>query len=296
MINLPSKVILSEVGLRDGLQNFPRIIPTSMKIDILSRLVNAGLKRIQICAFVSPSIVPQMADANQLCQALPALSASQTIFSALALNIKGIDRAYECGLEHIDISISSDPVHSKKNTGMDLDCARTSMKKMIQRARKYNMKVFAGIQCAFGSPFNKIIPDERLYEMTCEMLHEQVDAFGLFDTSGMATPSRVKKTLDLLLPITKSLPFFFHFHDTNGFGDVNLMTAMNYGISQFDTSFGGLGGCPFIPDSRGNIATEHIALLLEDLGIETGIDIEDVHSCYETVVNYGHLEKKVVAY
>jgi len=285
-MNLPSKVILTEVGLRDGLQNLSKIIPTSMKIELLSRLVNAGLKQIQICAFVSPSVVPQMADANQLCQALPALKVPQTIFSALALNLKGIDRAYECGLGQIDISISADPVHSKKNTGMNIDCARQSMIKMIQRARQYNMSIFAGIQCAFGSPFNKQIPDERIYDMTCEILHEQVDAFGLFDTSGMATPSRVKKILDMLLPITKALPFFFHFHDTKGFGDVNLITAMNYGISRFDTSFGGFGGCPFIPNARGNIATEHIALLLEDLSIETGIDIDGIHSCSETMANF----------
>jgi len=286
MNNLPSNVILTEVGLRDGLQNLQKIIPTSMKIDLLSRLVNAGFKQIQICAFVSPSIIPQMADAKQLCQAISTFNVPQTTFSALALNLKGIDRAYECGLDQIDISISADPIHSKKNTGMNIEVARKSMIKMIQRARQYRMKVFAGIQCAFGSPFNKYIPDERIYDMTCEITHEQVDAFGLFDTSGMATPSRVKKILDMLLPVTNALPFFFHFHDTNGFGDVNLMTAMNYGISRFDTSFGGFGGCPFIPNARGNIATEHITLLLEDLGIETGLDSESIHSCRKSVTAY----------
>jgi len=286
MNNLPSNVILTEVGLRDGFQNLPVTIPTLMKIDVLSCLVNAGFQRIQICAFVSPKIVPQMADANQLCKALPLLNVPQTDFSALALNLKGIDRAFDCGIEHIDISISADPVHSKKNTGMDLESARQSMKKMIQRAREYNMTVFAGIQCAFGSPFNKNIPDEQLYEMTCEIVQENVHAFGLFDTSGMAIPSHVKKNLDLLLPITGAIPFFFHFHDTNGFGDVNLMTAIDYGINRFDTSFGGLGGCPFIPNARGNIATEHIAMLMKDLGIETGIDINSVHACYNNVMDY----------
>jgi hydroxymethylglutaryl-CoA lyase len=286
MNTLPSKVILTEVGLRDGLQNLPKTIPTALKIDVLSRLVTAGLKRVQVCAFVSPSIVPQMADAEHLCSALPKLGTSQTKFSALALNIKGIERAARCGIKNIDISISAEPVHSKKNTGMDLKSARKSMKKMIQCAKNYNMTVFAGIQCAFGSPFNENMPDGRIYDMACEMIQEQIDAFGLFDTSGMATPSRVKKLLDLLLPVTNALPFFFHFHDTNGFGDVNLMTAMNYGIYQFDSSFGGLGGCPFIPDVRGNIATEHTALLMEDLDIDTGIDIDIVQSCGKTVDDY----------
>jgi hydroxymethylglutaryl-CoA lyase len=283
MNNLPSKVILTDVGLRDGLQNLPVEIPTSIKLDVLSQLCNAGLKRIQVCAFVSPSIVPQMADAEQLCQALPS---SQTIFSALALNIKGIERADRCGIKNIDISISADPVHSRKNTGRDLKNARKSMIQMIQCAKNYKMTVYAGIQCAFGSTLNENMPDGRIYEMACEMIQEQIDAFGLFDTSGMATPSRVKKMLDLLLPETNALPFFFHFHDTNGFGDVNLMTAMNYGIYRFDTSFGGLGGCPFIPDARGNIATEHIALLMADLGIQTGIDIDMIQSCSRIVENY----------
>jgi hydroxymethylglutaryl-CoA lyase len=286
MNHLPSKVTLTEVGLRDGLQNLPEMIPTSIKMDILIRLINAGLRQIQVCAFVSPSKVPQMADANQLCRQLSSLKATQTKFSALALNLKGIERAYDCGIKHIDLSISADPDHGKKNTGLDLDNARISMKKMIQRAKNYNMTVFAGIQCAFGSPYNKSIPDERIYDMTGEILQEQVDAFGLFDTSGMATPSRVKKLLDMLLPRTESLPFFFHFHNTNGFGDVNLMTAIDYGITRFDTAFGGFGGCPFMPHARGNIATEHIALLMEDLGIESGIDIEGVQSCCEIVKKY----------
>jgi len=286
MNDLPSRISLTEVGLRDGLQSIPEIIPTAIKIDILNRLIKAGLKRIQVCSFVSPSKVPQMADANQLCKALPTLKATRTNFSALALNLKGIERAYDCGLQHIDISISADPKHGKKNTGLDLENARKLMKKMIQCAKKYNMTVFAGIQCAFGSPYSAYIPDERIYDMASEILFEQIDAFGLFDTSGMATPSHVKKILEMLLPLTKSLPFFFHFHDTNGCGDVNLMTAMSYGISRFDTSFGGLGGCPFIPNARGNIATEHIAMIMEDLGIETGIDVDRVQSCHAIIKNY----------
>ncbi|ETR66806.1 MAG: Pyruvate carboxyltransferase, partial [Candidatus Magnetoglobus multicellularis str. Araruama] len=211
MSNWPSYVTLTEVGLRDGFQNMHKHIPVSMKIDILSHLINAGLERIQVTAFVSPKIVPQMADAQKLCLALPALKNERTQFSALALNVQGVERAYDCGIEHIDISISADPVHSRKNTGMHLDSARNIMQKMIRKTKNFNMHVHAGIQCAFGSAFNEIIPDTRIFDMCREIIDQQVDSFGLFDTTGMAMPSQGKKKLDMLLPVTQDIPFFCTF-------------------------------------------------------------------------------------
>ncbi|KPA15625.1 hydroxymethylglutaryl-CoA lyase [Candidatus Magnetomorum sp. HK-1] len=286
MNELPAHVTLTEVGLRDGFQNTPIPIPTSVKLDILSRLVNAGLERIQVTAFVSPRLVPQMADAREICLALADLPTNSTEFSALALNVKGLERAHECGLKHIDISISADPVHSQKNTGMSLEQARKTMKKMIKRGQELNLQIHAGIQCAFGSAFNEIIPDSRIYDMTCEILDEQIDSFGLFDTTGMATPSKVKKILDMILPETGTKPFFFHFHDTYGKGTENFLSAINYGVSRFDTAFGGMGGCPFVPGARGNICTEDMVRILRGLNIHTGIDIQGVKACSLVMQNF----------
>ena len=277
----PSHIIITEVGLRDGLQNKPTFIPTSVKLDILARLVKAGLKRVQVTAFVSPRLVPQMSDSKEICLALKTLQTNNTEFSGLALNVKGVERAYECGLKHVDISISADPVHSEKNTGMNLLQGRKTMKNMIKRAHELKLKIHAGIQCAFGSAFNEIIPEARIYEMTCEIINEQVDSFGLFDTTGMAVPSKVKKMLDLLLPETDEIPFVFHFHDTYGNGTENVLSAMNCGISRFDTAFGGMGGCPFVPGAPGNISTEEMVYKFNSLNITTGINIKAIKECSE---------------
>ncbi|MBF0451938.1 MAG: hydroxymethylglutaryl-CoA lyase [Candidatus Magnetomorum sp.] len=289
MNSFPPHVTLTEVGLRDGFQNESKPIPTSMKLDILARLIDAGIEHIQVTSFVSPRLVPQMADARELCLALPGLNSQRTVFSGLALNVKGVENAFDCGLEHVDISISADPVHSQKNTGMSLDDARKTMQQMIKRAHELNLHVHAGIQCAFGSAFNEIIPESRILDMTCEILDKQVDSFGLFDTTGMAMPSQIKNLAHKILPIIHSKPFFLHLHDTYGLGAVNLLTALSCGISRFDTAFGGLGGCPFIPDASGNLCTEDIVFLLDDLDIQTGIDIHPIHFCSKTIADY--LEK-----
>ena len=286
MRSYPSQVYLTEVGLRDGLQNESLTVPTSIKLTILQHLIKAGIKHIQVTSFVSPRLMPQMADARKICSTLSTIQSSGTVFSALALNVRGVENASDCGLEYVDISISADPVHSLKNTGMDLIEARKTMKKMINKAHNLNLHVYAGIQCAFGSAFNETIPDSRILDMTCEILDQNVDRFGLFDTTGMAMPSQIKKMLDALLPKIDPHQFFLHLHDTYGFGNVNLLTSLNYGVSNYDTAFGGLGGCPFIPGASGNLCTEDIVFLLNYLNIQTGIDFQMVHECYKTISSF----------
>ena len=276
-LNFPDKVTLIEVGPRDGFQFEANIIPTDFKIEIVSCLVSAGIKEIQVASFVHPRLVPQMADAEALVQRLP--KKKDVTYSGLALNSMGVERAHSAGLNHIEISISASDTHSLKNSGMTFEQAFENGKKMVRLAHKYNMHIRAGIQCAFGCVFEGRIFQEKILEMTRNFLDWGVDMIAISDTTGMATPISITDLMEKLIPITVNTPMVFHLHDTRGLGLVNVTAAMACGITHFDTALAGMGGCPFIPGAAGNIATEDTAYLMESLKIKTGIDIKAVSHC-----------------
>lgn len=276
-LNFPDKVTLVEVGPRDGFQFETKIIPTDLKIEIISCLVNSGIKEIQVTSFVNPRLVPQMADAEALLQHLP--KKKDVTYSGLTLNSVGVERAHLAGLKHIEISISASDTHSRKNSGMTFEQAFENGKKMIRLARKYNMHIRAGVQCAFGCVFEGRISQKKILEMTRFFLNWGVDMIAISDTTGMATPVAITDLMEKLIPIVVNTPIVLHLHDTRGLGLVNVTAAMACGIAHFDTSLAGIGGCPFIPGAAGNIATEDTAYLMESLNIETGIDIKAVSRC-----------------
>ena len=276
-LNFPDKVTLIEVGPRDGFQFESKIIPTDLKIEIISCLVNAGIKKIQVASFVHPSLVPQMADAEALVQRLP--KKKNVTYSGLALNPMGVERAHSAGLKHIEISISASDTHSRKNSNMTFEQAFENGKIMVRLAQKYNMHIRTGIQCAFGCVFEGRISQEKILEMTRNFLDWGVDMIAISDTTGMATPVGITDLMEKLMPIAADTPMVLHLHDTRGLGLVNVTAAMACGITHFDTALAGMGGCPFIPGAAGNIATEDTAYLMESLKIKTGIDIKAVSHC-----------------
>jgi hydroxymethylglutaryl-CoA lyase len=276
-LNFPKKVTLIEVGPRDGFQFEAKIIPTDLKIEIISCLANAGIKNIQVTSFVNPRTVLQMADAESLLQHLP--KKKGVAYSGLALNPMGVDRAHLGGLDHIEISISASDTHSRKNTNMTFEQAFENSKIMVRLAQKYGIRIRAGIQCAFGCVFEGKIFQETVLNITRKFIDWGVDMIAISDTTGMATPVAITDLIDKLLPIAGNTPIAFHLHDTRGLGPVNVTAAMACGITHFDTSLAGMGGCPFIPGASGNIATENTAYLMESLNIETGIDIKTVSHC-----------------
>jgi hydroxymethylglutaryl-CoA lyase len=276
-LNFPKKVTLIEVGPRDGFQFEAKIIPTDLKIEIISCLVNAGIKNIQVTSFVNPRLVPQMADAESLFQRLPKKKGVSYI--ALALNPMGLNRAHSAGLDYIEISISASDTHSRKNTSMTFEQAFENSKMMVRLAQKYGMRIRASIQCAFGCVFEGKISQEKVLEMTRNFLGLGVDMIAISDTTGMATPIAITDLVEKLMPMAVDTPIALHLHDTRGLGLVNATAAMACGITHFDSSIAGMGGCPFIPGATGNIATEDTAYLMESLNIETGIDIEAVSRC-----------------
>ena len=273
----PEKVTLIEVGPRDGFQFESRIIPTPVKVDIIGGLVAAGIKHIQVTSFVHPQRVPQMADAESLLQALPVWE--WVTLSGLVLNHRGLERAYRAGLKHVEISISASDTHSRKNTGLALDDAVGGARQMVNFAKERGMKVRAGVQCAFGCVYEGEIQLNRVMQMAQNFVELGVDAVAFSDTTGMATPSSIRRLLLAVSPIVGDVPVIVHLHDTRGLGLVNLMAALECGITRFDTALAGLGGCPFVPGAAGNIATEDTVYLLNSLGINTGVDIGKVAEC-----------------
>ncbi|MBI5590129.1 MAG: hydroxymethylglutaryl-CoA lyase [Deltaproteobacteria bacterium] len=274
---LPKHVTLIEVGPRDGFQFEEKIVPTALKLEIIMRLVDAGFEHIQVASFVHPGKVPQMADAEKLLIALAGIPGVS--FSALALNMAGVERAISSKLAHIEVSISASNRHSLNNTGMSADAALKMGLKMVALSKRNGMHVRAGIQCAFGSGYGDVISEDRIAAMAKDLVTAGADMLCLADTTGMATPLTIHQLLCSVRPVTGDLPIVLHLHDTRGLGLVNVMTAMSCGISHFDTALAGMGGCPFIQGAAGNIATEDTHYLLSSLDIETGLNLSKIAGC-----------------
>lgn len=273
-MKLPDRVELVEVGLRDGLQNQARTLPTDLKLRLLEGLLDAGITRLQVASFVHPARVPQMADAEALCAALPRRDG--VVYSGLALNRRGVERAAAAGLSHVDLSYSGVDVHSRRNAGMSLAEAEAHVVATARLAGRLGLRVRGGIQCVFGCLGEPGPPPERLREMAERLLEAGAEELALADSAGRATPLQVEAALAALVDVGGRVPLVLHLHDTRGAGLANLVTALQAGVRRFDTAFGGLGGCPFIPGAAGNIATEDTAHLLHGMGVATGIDVDAV--------------------
>ncbi len=270
-----SSVVIEEQGLRDGLQSEEAIVSTGRKLQIIDALVEAGLKRIQICSFVHPEFVPQLADAEAVCAGLKRKPG--IIYSGLVLNLKGVERAIAAGLEHIAVSFSVSDTHSRKNTRMSLEEAWTCCADMVGRAKEAGLTVQGGLQCVFGCRFEGRIAPGRVIDKVKRLLDLGVDELSLADTTGMADPLAMYEFMSEVMGLAaKEIPVFLHLHDTEGKGLANVLAALQVGVRNFDTAFGGMGGCPFIKGATGNISTEDLGFMLEQMGVQTGIDLSRV--------------------
>lgn len=275
---LPQRVCLTEVAPRDGLQSQETLLSTSDKLKLIGSLVQSGLSSIQVTSFVHPERVPQLADADALIPGLP--QAESATYNALTLNRKGIERAAQCGLRAVEISISASEAQSRSNTGMSLEQAADEAAGMAHLARDLGLEYIRGsIQCVFGYDAPGDVPFERVAELAGLFRSMGVDCLLLADTTGLADPPAVKRVLQGLGEEAGDMLLGLHLHDTFGLGLVNLMAGLEMGIASFDTALGGIGGCPFLPGAAGNIATEEAVFLLHRLGVTTGIDLVRLAEC-----------------
>ncbi len=264
---LPAEVVIKEVGPRDGLQNETQKVPTEIKLKLIEMLEASGLSYIEATSFVHPKWIPQLSDADEL---LKQLSGSAQ-YSALVPNIKGLERAAQTNLNEIAVFISASEVHNQKNLNKSVQQAMADIKHVIENScDRYNIRAY--ISMVFGSPFGDKIELEQVKQLMTELFALGVYEISLGDTTGMADPRQVDEVLTELLTDFDASKIALHFHDTNGLALANIYVSLQHGISVFDTSVGGLGGCPYAEGAAGNVATEDVVYLMDQLNITTGID------------------------
>ncbi len=271
---LPGRVDIVEVGLRDGLQSAARVVPTDAKLALLDGLLAAGVTHIQVASFVHPEHVPQMADAEALVARLP--RRVDVVYSGLVLNRRGVDRAVAAGLDHVDVSMSVSDAHSRRNAGMGVEEAEQRLLENVAAAQAAGLNVRGGLQCVFGSVAGEEIDVRLVARIAGRLAASGVVEIALADSAGLADPQRITRVVGAVRAEIGSVALVMHLHDTRGLGIANLVAALQMGVSRFDTAFGGLGGCPFIPGAAGNVATEDVVGMLDAMGITTGVDVEGV--------------------
>ncbi len=273
-MSLPSSATICEVGLRDGLQHEGEILPTAFKLELIGWLVDAGVREIQVASFVHPKWVPQMADAEAICDGLT--EKEGVTYTALALNMKGVERAKAAGVKVVDLSISTSDSHSLRNANMPLDEAERQMLAMIDRCKAGGMEARAGLQCVFGCAENEAVPLDRIVGMARRIAEAGPESISLADSTGVANPRQIGAVIEAVRSAVGDLPIVLHLHNTRGLGLANVVAGLQNGVTRFDTAVGGMGGCPFIPGATGNIPTEDTVYLLESMGVHTGIDLHKV--------------------
>ncbi|WP_319411712.1 hydroxymethylglutaryl-CoA lyase [uncultured Cohaesibacter sp.] len=271
MFAFDGTVLIEDEFLRDGLQNEKRLFSLEEKLGFLAQLEAAGVKRIQIGSFVHPKWVPQMANTDELFTCLKPREG--VTYTALVLNGAGLERALAVGAKHLSISVSASETHSQKNTNRSVDGGRAKIKPVIEKALSEGILVRAGIQSALGCGFEGHIDPDRVSDIARDFAAMGVQEINIADSAGLSNPRAVYELCRRLRDETPAnVALSLHLHDTRGLGIANFVAGLQAGVRIFDAAVGGLGGCPFIPKATGNVATEDVAFVCEEMGIETGIN------------------------
>lgn len=271
-MKLPSTVEIKEVGPRDGLQNEKRNIKSEDKIQWINLLGKTGLSYIEVTSFVHPKWIPQLADAMEV---LKEINREKDItYAALVPNIRGLDRALAVNIDEVSVFMSASESHNKNNINKTIDETFPVLEEVVKKAIKENKRVRGYISTVIACPYEgKVAPDQVL-KVTERLLDMGVTEISLGDTIGVAVPSQVEHLLTELLKRYPPELFAMHFHDTRGTALANIVKSLEMGITKFDSSLGGLGGCPYAKGASGNVATEDLLYLLTEMGIKTGIDMD----------------------
>jgi hydroxymethylglutaryl-CoA lyase len=282
MGELPDRVVIRDVGPRDGLQP-EEPVALERRVELVHALADAGVGRIEVAAFVSPKAVPAMAGAAEVVAAIERRPG--VTYAALVPNAKGASMALDAGVDELTVTLSASEAYSQRNVRMSVDESVDAVRAIASLAREGGRDrvtpVDAVISCAFGSPYEGEIDPGAVAELAVQVRAAGVTSVTLADTTGMATPRRVADVLDAVGHDVA--PVGLHLHDTRGTALVNAYAALSLGVTRFDTAVGGVGGSPFAHGAGGNLATEELVALLDDLGVETGIDVEGLVAAAELV-------------
>jgi hydroxymethylglutaryl-CoA lyase len=275
--SFPKHVTICEVGPRDGLQNEARTVPAADKVRYIEMLVDAGITVIEATSFVSPVAVPQLADADDV---FPAIRKRDGVrYITLVPNQRGLDRAIAADVQEIAVFTAASETFAQRNIRMSIETSLKTFEIVIAHAHAAGMNVRASVSTAFGCPFEGAVPVANVVRVAQALLDAGADSLSIADTIGVATPNQVIDVVSGLLGAGIGLERFgLHFHDTRGTALANIMAGLQLGVHEYDSSSGGLGGCPFAPGATGNVATEDVLYLLHGLGISTGIDLDRVRA------------------
>ncbi len=284
---LPTSIQVFEVGPRDGLQNESAMVATADKIKLIQAIAEAGLKQIEITSFVSPKWIPQLADGATLAKELHLPPALGVQTSALVPNLKGYESAVQADLKQINLFMSASQSHSKKNINKTIEQALAAMAEVATVAKADGKRVRCYLSTVFACPYEGKIAADSVSAIVEKLLAMDIDEISLGDTIGAATPKEVFQMVKSLAKDVSLSALALHFHDTRGTALANVVAGLEAGVTIFDSSLGGLGGCPYAPGASGNLATEDLVFMLHGMGIKTGIDLEKL-------VDAGLLAQKIL--
>ena len=267
-----SAIEMVEVSPRDGLQNEKVILPASIKLELIDRAIASGVRRIEVASFVNPKAVPQMADAEAVCDGLP--DRADVTYIGLVMNRRGAERAFATGrIDQLGIVAAATDRFGIANQGQASDASAEMATELIQFAQSQGRTAQATIAVSFGCPFAGEVDEGRVLALATQVAAAGPVEISLADTIGVADPAHVARLVGKVAAAIAPIPVRVHFHNTRGTGLVNVWAALGAGASIVDSSIGGLGGCPFAPGATGNVATEDVAYMLERAGVSTGLDL-----------------------
>lgn len=269
-MNFPKKVKVREVATRDGFQSWPEFVPTEKKVEVISSLIKAGIRDFEATSFVNPKAIPQMADAAQLMAALPK---SDSVYAALVPNLKGAQMAAEAGVDQMAAIISASDAHNQANIRRTVEESIAGLDAIFEVAEAKGISVMGGIGVSFGCPYQGDVPPQDVYHIAEAYINRGAALVSLADTTGMATPNRVQSLVAGFKDKFPDTPVILHLHNNRGTAMTNLYAAMQEGVDMFDTALGGIGGCPNVPKAAGNLPTADVVYMLEEMGIDTGVDL-----------------------
>ena len=284
MNSLPAAVRIVEVGPRDGFQSIEQTIPTDAKIQFINTLSEAKLPEIEVTSFVSPQWIPQLADAQEV--SIEIIRDSNILYTALIPNIKGLERALDANYSSVAVFTAASDTFSQKNINCSIKESITRFQRMKTSFQDNSMRVRGYISTVWVCPYEGQMEPENVLPVIDALLELGIDEISLGDTIGKATPDDVRNTLDLILSLHDANQFALHFHDTYNHALENIRVGLEYGISTFDSSAGGVGGCPFAPGASGNVSTGSVLNLCKELGIETGVDGQKLSAAANFIQSY----------
>lgn len=281
-MDLVTRIQLCEVGLRDGLQNESVILSTDQKVQIIRQLVDAGVPVIEVGSFVNPKAVPQMANTDEVFHQIQDISGVE--FRALIANARGVDRAIACGCKKVKLNVSASTAHNLANLNMTPEESVAGFANCVKAAKDGGIDISGSISMAFGSPWDKEIQVDAVKRLVDAYLNVGVGEISLSDASGMAYPTQVYHMCLDMSKAFSDVTWWLHFHNTRGLGLSNILAGMAAGFTRYDSSFAGVGGCPFVPGAAGNVSTEDLVHMCDEMKVETGIDLDQIMGVARDVV------------